>query len=148
MTDRSKLKTNHRGFTLVELLVVVVVLAVLAAVVLPKFVGSDVRSKESALKSDIRVLRTAVDAFKADTGVFPKQLEDLASETPPSSGMDTNGAKAEYTLTDWNGPYINLVPKDPITGEDFNYDNNPPTVGRVSSSSNKVSTTGTPYSSW
>ena len=50
---------RRNGFTLVELLVVIVVLAVLAAIVLPKFMDSSTRSKESSLKSDLKLMRNA-----------------------------------------------------------------------------------------
>ena len=71
-------RRNKLGFTLVELLVVIVVLAVLAAIVLPKFMNSSVRSKESALKSDLKLMRNAVSLFQADTGKYPSTLADLA----------------------------------------------------------------------
>ena len=78
-------KTGPLGFTLVELLVVVVVLAVLAAIVLPKFMDSSTRSKESALKTDLKLMRNAVNLFFTDTGAYPATLADLAATSAPAS---------------------------------------------------------------
>ncbi len=115
------------GFTLVELLVVIVVLAVLAAIVLPKFVNSSARSKESALQADLRELRNAVSAFQVDTGRYPNALADLAeSDETRVRGADGAAVNAR----DWHGPYIESVPTDPVTGTAFKYDKN---TGKVSS---------------
>ena len=75
-----------RGFTLVELLVVIAVLAVLAAIVLPKFVDSSRRSKEAALRSDLKLYRNAITLFHSDCGYYPKQLDDLAATSAPAKG--------------------------------------------------------------
>ncbi len=143
-----KLKRRQKGFTLVELLVVVVVLAVLAAVVLPKFVNSGQRSKESALKSDLNLLRNAVQLFKTDTGAFPKTLSDLSATSAPAKGLDSGGADATITASDWHGPYIDTLPKDPVSGSDFTYTATSPGVGTVKSSATGNGQDGTAYSSW
>jgi general secretion pathway protein G len=52
------------GFTLVELLIVIVILAVLAAIAIPKFMDSGTRSKESSLKSNLKLVRTALELFQ------------------------------------------------------------------------------------
>lgn len=139
---------NRYGFTLVELLVVIVVLAVLAAIVLPKFMNSGTRSKESALKSDLKLLRSQVSMFQADTGSFPKTLADLAATSAPLKGLDSSGAEVSITSSDWHGPYIDSVPKDPITKADFTYGTTSPDVGKVTSSSTATSSEGTAYNTW
>ncbi|MCL6624610.1 MAG: prepilin-type N-terminal cleavage/methylation domain-containing protein, partial [Fimbriimonadales bacterium] len=60
-----------KGFTLVELLIVIIIIAILAAIVVPKFADSGLRSKEAALKSNLKLLRNAVELFKADTAACP-----------------------------------------------------------------------------
>ncbi len=128
-------RRRARGFTLVELLVVIVVLAVLAAIVLPKFVDSSKRSKESALKSDLKLLRNAITLFHTDTGVYPASLADLAATSAPATGA----GGAPITATDWHGPYLQEIPTDPISGSAFSYN---AATGTVTSSA------GAPYNTW
>ena len=148
LIDRMRKGRDKRGFTLVELLVVIVVLAVLAAIVLPKFMNSGTRSKESALKSDLKLLRNAVSLFQADTSAYPKTLADLAATSAPAKGLDSAGAEVSITATDWHGPYIDSVPKDPISKADFSYGATSPNVGKVTSSSTATSSENTAYNTW
>jgi len=134
-------RKDRQAFTLVELLVVIVVLAVLAAIVLPKFMDSGKRSKESALRSDLKLMRNAVTLFQADTGLYPKTLADLAATTAPAKGLDSAGAEQSLTATDWHGPYVQEVPTDPISGAALSYSVTAGTVGKVSSAA-------TGYTAW
>ncbi|OFX17398.1 MAG: hypothetical protein A2Z18_06140 [Armatimonadetes bacterium RBG_16_58_9] len=139
---------RERGFTLVELLVVIVVLAVLGAIVLPKFMDSGTRSRESALKSDLKLLRNAVATFQIDTGFYPSQLNDLAATTAPTKGLTAAAAEATITATDWHGPYVQSVPDDPVSGSDFAYGTTSGMVGKVTSSASGNALDGTTYISW
>jgi general secretion pathway protein G len=139
---------RERGFTLVELLVVIVVLAVLAAVVIPKFVDSGLRSKESALKSNLSLLRNAVSLFQNDTGAYPATLADLAATSAPANGLDSSGNTKSITASDWHGPYIQALPTDPVSGAAFTYGTTSPNVGKVTSSATGNGSDGTAYSSW
>lgn len=134
-------RSDRRGFTLVELLVVIVVLAVLAAIVLPKFVGASQRSREAALRADLKLLRNAIAAFNADTAVYPASLADLAATSAPASGKTAAGTDQNITASDWHGPYIEEVPTDPINGAAFSYSTAAGTVGKVTS-------TATGYTTW
>lgn len=138
----SSIKERRKGFTLVELLVVIVVLAVLAAIVLPKFMDSSARSKESSLRTDLKLVRNAISAFQADTAKLPGSLADL-SETDVSKVKDASGAA--ISTKDWHGPYIEAVPTDPIGGGSFTYDK---TTGKVSSSASGNALDGSAYSTW
>lgn len=135
-------RRSKSGFTLVELLVVIVVLAVLAAIVLPKFMDSGARSKESALRSDLKLIRTAVSLFQSDIGKYPNSLQDLA-ETDRSKVKDNSGVVV--SANDWHGPYLDSVIIDPISGEAFGYDK---TTGKVNSSAAGNSLDGTAFSTW
>ena len=137
-----------RGFTLVELLVVIVVLAVLAAIVLPKFAESGKRSKEAAVKADLKLLRDAVDRFYADTGVWPVNLGQLALTTAPAKGIDANGNPAAINPSDWHGPYVDSVPKDALAKSDYQYKTTAPAVGIVQSSVTTKTSDGTSPSTW
>jgi len=137
-----------RAFTLVELLVVIIILAVLAAVVIPRFADSGLRSKESALKANLRLYRGAVEMFRNDTGAYPASLADLAATSAPASGLDASGAAKAISGADWKGPYLQRIERDPVSGNPFNYGTTSPNVGKVTSSASGNATDGTPYSSW
>jgi general secretion pathway protein G len=151
IVERARRKGRH-GFTLVELLVVIVVLAVLAAIVLPKFMNSSRRGKESALRSDLKLIQNAVSLFDADTGYYPKTLADLTATSAPTTatakGLDDSGTEAAYSPSDWHGPYLQELPKDPISGNDFTYSTASGSVGKVTSSASGNGLDGTAYSTW
>jgi general secretion pathway protein G len=91
---------REKGFTLVELLLVLVILALIATVVLPSIIGQAEGAKVKAAASQISRLSMSVETFYLDTGVTPESLGDLANE--PSG------------VTGWNGPYVkNSLLKDP-----------------------------------
>jgi|GEM_PF-426585 len=141
-------RSQKKAFTLVELLVVIIILAVLAAVVIPRFADSGLRSKESALKANLRLYRGAVEMFRNDTGAFPASLADLTATSAPANGLDTSGAAKAISASDWKGPYLQRIENDPVSGNPFNYGTTSPNVGRVTSSASGNATDGTAYSSW
>jgi general secretion pathway protein G len=83
---------RKHGFTLLELLLVLVVLALLAALAGPLVTGGLQRARESTLKSDLYTLRKAIDDYYADTGGYPKELDELVSKR-----------------------YLRRIPPDPLT---------------------------------
>ncbi len=96
-----------RGFTLVELLLVLVILALIAGLVLPGIIGKAESAKIKAASSQISRISMSVESFYLDTGSAPSSLEDLVNE--PSG------------VTGWNGPYIkNTLLKDPW-GEPYKF---------------------------
>ena len=106
---RRNLATRQRGFTLVEMLLVLVILATLAAVVVPKFAGRSKQAKVTATKSQISNLEIAIDLFEVDMGYFPKAGNDLRDliEEPNSNNVQ-----------DWQGPYLKKgIPRDPWGSE-------------------------------
>ncbi|MBV6457204.1 MAG: hypothetical protein HONBIEJF_00311 [Fimbriimonadaceae bacterium] len=137
-----------RGFTLVELLIVIVILAVLAAIAIPRFMDSGLRSKEASLKSNIKLCRNAVELFHNDTGAWPSALSDLTGSSAPAAGKDAAGAAKSITASDYKGPYLQSVPTDPVSGAAFTYSVTSPTVGKVTSSASGNASDGTAYSSW
>jgi type II secretion system protein G len=143
-----KLHLGKRGFTLVELLIVIIIIAVLAAVAIPKFANSGTRSKESALRAELRQMRNAVELFRNDTGAFPNALADLAATTAPAQGKNSDGTNRAITAADFKGPYISAISKDPTNGLDFDYSVASGSVGRVRSANTNTSSDGTAYNTW
>lgn len=114
-----------------ELLTVIVVLAVIAAIVLPKFVNSSRRAKIAKVRGDLRLLRGAIERFRNDTGAFPATLADLAATTAPDEGLEKDGSQVSIRASDWHGPYVASIPRDPLADKPYFYITTPPTVGWV-----------------
>ena len=89
----------RRAFTLVEILLVMTIIAILAAIVIPKMVGRSEQARSTAAHADIASIKTALDAFEVDNGFYPKSIQDLV--TVPSNAKN------------WHGPYLEKVPQDP-----------------------------------
>lgn len=105
MNSRSRIR---KGFTLIELVVVILILAILAALIVPRIVGRTDDAKRAKAASDISTLRSQVQVYKVDVGSFPEQLMDL--RTRPSEGADG-----------WRGPYLDKeLPTDPW-GNEYDY---------------------------
>ena len=95
-------RRRRSGFSLIELLLVLVILAVLAAVVVPKFTNRTEQARITAAKTDISMLDTALDAYEIDNGRFPSSDEGL------------NALVTAGSAKNWKGPYIKKgVPTDP-----------------------------------
>lgn len=108
-------KKYQRGFTLIEIMVVVIILGLLAGLVLPRILGQEEKAKLEAAKVQIRSLEDALDAFKLDNGFYPStdQGLDALIKKPESGRIPTN----------WrDGGYLKpaRIPKDPW-GKDFVY---------------------------
>ena len=100
------------GFTLVELLLVMVILGILAGIVLPKFSGTSQRSRVIAAQTQISAFKTALDAFDVDMGCYPKGKNSLIDLM-----------QHPRDAPNWHGPYLqgDRIPKDPW-GHDYLYE--------------------------
>jgi general secretion pathway protein G len=124
----------HAGFTLLELMIVISIIIILAAITLPQYQKTIMHTRESVLKDDLYKMRSLIDQFAADKGRLPQSLDEIVSEG-----------------------YMREVPLDPFTGqkdwaiqmgEDPNSLQGEQGMVDVHSSSAEVSTEGTPYSEW
>lgn len=143
----SRMVKKSRGFTLIEMLIVIIVIAILAMIVIPRLLGAGRKAKESALRGDLQQLRNAIQQFEADCGDFPAALTGLM--TAPAAGSAGGNGIALDTVA-WKGPYLrtpdNNLPKDPFTAAaDWTFD---PPSGDVHSASTLTALDGTAYSAW
>jgi general secretion pathway protein G len=102
-------KKKQKGFTLVELLVVVAIIAVLAAILLPRFLGYTDKAREAQTMKDIRSMCTVVEAFTATDGNYPEASLDTDNPRSIASIMQSKGVKwtgDETGVVDpWKNPY-------------------------------------------
>ncbi len=100
-------KRRPAGFTLIEMLVVIVIIGVLAAIVAPRFFGKTDEAKVAAAKAQIEDFSMALNSYELDTGNFPTTQQGLKAlvEKPSTPPVPSN----------WRGPYMskNTIPKDP-----------------------------------
>ena len=89
-----------RGFTLVEIMLVVVIIGILAALVIPKIAGNTERARVTAAQADINGgIKSALGQYEVDIGFYPKGLNDLLV--------------APANAKNWHGPYLDKLPVDP-----------------------------------
>jgi general secretion pathway protein G len=101
---------RRRGFTLMELMVVMAIIASLLTLALPRYYRSIDRSKEAVLKQNLAVMRDAIDKFHADRGRYPLTLDELAEKrylrnVPPDPLTDSRESWVVIAPTDMDGVY-------------------------------------------
>jgi len=133
VTKRNKFR---RGFTLVELMIVMAIIVILIGVDIPYYQKSVIRAKESVLRNNLFTMRTVIDEYSYDKQKAPQSLQDLV----------TDG-------------YLRDIPRDPITNANNSWkviqedagqavNSTEPGIFDVRSGSDKISLDGTSYSEW
>jgi len=136
MAHRMRTGKQPRGFTLVELMVVVTIMVILISMAIPQLTRAITRTKESVLRNNLFTLRTVIDDYCYDKGKCPQSLQDLVGEG-----------------------YLRAIPADPINNysTDWRTEMEPaslsvsqdePGIWDVHSGSDKTSLEGTPYADW
>ena len=100
-------KRSHKAFTLIELLIVVLIIAILAAIAIPNFLEFQTRAKVSRVKSDHRTLATAIEAYCVDEGTYPA----------PTWQRNPSWYHV-YELLSTPIAYITTMPRDPFTSSE------------------------------
>lgn len=132
---RASTSRRSRGFTLIEMMIVISLILILISIALPVYNRSILRAKEGVLKQDLFTLRQVIDQYTMDKKKAPQSLDDIVT-----------------------AGYLKVVPKDPFTGE-ANWtpeqeeateavEQQEPGIIDVHSASNLTASDGTAYSSW
>ncbi|HTV05865.1 MAG TPA: type II secretion system protein [Acidobacteriaceae bacterium] len=127
---------RESGFTLIELVVVMAIIAILASLAIPIFTAQIQRAKEAVLREDLHVMRNAIDAYTMDKGKAPQSLDDLVQ-----------------------AGYLRAIPVDPMTHSSDTWvtdtsdtyesvDESEPGIDDVHSGSQDAGSNGTLYSTW
>ncbi|HEY5164287.1 MAG TPA: prepilin-type N-terminal cleavage/methylation domain-containing protein [Terriglobales bacterium] len=129
-------RRKNRGFTLIELMIVISIILILVSIAIPMYNQSIVRAKEAVLHQDLFAMRSVIDQYTMDKGKAPQSLDDLVS-----------------------AGYLKIIPLDPFTNARDTWQAQPedvlltinqdePGISDVHSGASGTGTDGTAYSSW
>ena len=138
------------GFTLIEMLIVITVIAILSMLVIPRAMAARRQGKEAQIRGNLKQLRDCIERFEATTAAWPPSLADLMASNGSAISADFDGRGGSVDRNAYDGPYMvtgnGLLPNDPFTKAcDWVYDNS---TGDVHSASTLLSVNGSPINTW
>ena len=145
---------RNRAFTLVELLIVIIIVAVLAAVAIPKYSQSWRRTTEVRMRAMLSLRRQAIQRFRLDTGLWPLTYQAVESLTPPSQGLDDQGNTTALVASTWRGPYLDnrlfseAVIHSRYRGVGYSYKTTSPGVGDLRWNTSLTDLAGANIGAW
>jgi len=136
----SRLTAHDSGFTLLELLVVMTIIGILAAIAVPALRDSPKRAREATLRGDLFTFRSVIDQYKGDKGNYPPDLQTLVKDGYIRKiALDPMTKAADWQLT--------MEEQDPAQPDDPNVQSAPGIID-VHSASKEKALDGTNYSDW
>ena len=134
--DKIRARASERGFTLVELMIVMLIISILMAIAIPNYIAAQKAAREAVLKEDLHVMREAIDSYTQDKAKAPQSLDDLVQ-----------------------AGYLKTMPVDPITRRSDTWmpvqedslhslDQTQPGIDDVHSGSQEISSGGESYAAW
>lgn len=132
-TKHGEPMTHRRGFTLIELIVVLAIIALLVSIVAPRYTRSVDQAREATLRTSLNTMRDAIDKYTGDKGRYPESLDDLVRQG-----------------------YLRQIPEDPVTGTRDTWLEEPPPpdsamqggLADVRSGAEGQALDGEPYAAW
>lgn len=121
----------QRGFTLIEIMIVVVIIGVLGALIVPQFMGRPEQAKITAARSDLKAIATAIEMYRLDNGHYPSTeqgLEALVTRPqgePPALNWSPRGYLRQVPIDPWGTPYQYVLAGSVFTLRSFGADKQP-----------------------